>query len=112
MANRVDLDQPAPSGADSLCLHCLLKPICPNIYNLYRTWQEDIQGIQKQRFLKQIPCYFFLNNSNSVVLCNCRPYTFIQVFMNHACMYSTLAVHGIENNTTVLLSMLLKKKYT
>ena len=35
ITNRVDTDQTAPKEQSDLGLHCLLRPICPNISNFY-----------------------------------------------------------------------------
>ena len=35
ITNRVDTDQTAPEEQSDLGLHCLLRPICPNISNYY-----------------------------------------------------------------------------
>ena len=34
-ANNIDPDQTAPQEQSDLGLHCLHRPTCPNIYNLY-----------------------------------------------------------------------------
>ena len=37
ISNRVDPDQTAPEEQSDLGLHCLLRPICPNVLNCYGT---------------------------------------------------------------------------
>ena len=40
MANSVDPDHIAPQGQSDQGLHCLLRPTCPNIKNIYRSLQS------------------------------------------------------------------------
>ena len=44
MANSVDLDEMPHFAESHLGLHCLLRPVCPNIYSKYGS--PDVWGIQ------------------------------------------------------------------
>ena len=39
--NSVDPDQTLLQEQSDLCLHCLLRPVCPNVYYLYGYVQTD-----------------------------------------------------------------------
>ena len=46
MANSVDPDEMPYSVASHLGLHCLLRPVCPNTYGKYGTYQFDNNNVQ------------------------------------------------------------------
>ena len=55
VANSVDLDEMPHSAASHQGLHCLLRPVCPNIYGNY--------GIQTERPEQTVDPYETLQNS-------------------------------------------------
>ena len=40
MANNVEPDEVPRSAASHLGLHCLLRPVCPNTYNIFTVIRE------------------------------------------------------------------------
>ena len=63
ITNRVDIDQTAPSD---LGLHCLLRPICPNISNYYGNTISGKDGIKETHVIKHAQ---YLQQKNYPVCC-------------------------------------------
>ena len=64
MANSVDPDQMPHTLASDLGLHCLLKPVCPNIYSYYSIISPDKESIELDKRNVQI---FFLHKTILVI---------------------------------------------
>ena len=42
MASSVDPDEMPHSAASHLCLHCFLRPVCPNTYGMFGTFGKKL----------------------------------------------------------------------
>ena len=72
-ANSVDPDQTAYLEPASVCLYCLLKPICPNSYNFYSTVQILCIGTDRSLQTAQTKIRLLLKKQSDQAL-RCLPF--------------------------------------